>query len=97
VDNNTPNNIIGTIEIGQGGFFRTVTYHYVGRVKAVTPDAVILDQCSWVADSRRFGEAIVNGLTSEAEVEFIGDGIAVFQGGLIDAIPYKHELPTKSR
>ena len=57
---------------GQAFFFRTVTYHIIGRVVDVLPFGILrLEDASWVADSGRFMNAIKNGELKE--VEPIGD------------------------
>jgi hypothetical protein len=37
--------------LGRLYFIRTVTFYYIGRLIAVTPLELVLDQCSWVADT----------------------------------------------
>lgn len=76
-------------------FIRTLTYHYVGKVSDDTKKEIVLDQVSWIADSGRFGECIGNGTISESE--FIGDNIRIMKGNIVDVIPWKHDLPTKSK
>lgn len=53
--------------IGERLFIRAVTYHYVGEVVKETPLFVLLKDCSWVAESGRFGECLEKGTISESE------------------------------
>ncbi len=76
--------------IGQSYFIRTVTYHLVGRVKAIVGTNLILESASWVADSGRFMQAIKNGTLNE--VEPVGDAI-VNMTSYTDAFPWNHALP----
>lgn len=81
-------------EVGKAYFIRTVTYHVVGRVRAIKGDFLALENASWVADSGRFGEAISNGVLSE--VEFCGSAF-VNTNAIADAYPWVHDLPTQTK
>jgi hypothetical protein len=76
--------------IGESWFFRTVTYHLVGRVKKRVGGFFYLENASWVADSGRFMQAIRNGVLNEVEPV----GIALVNiSAITDAFPWKHPLP----
>lgn len=83
--------------IGEKYFFRTVTYHMVGLVKKRLGNFLVLDQATWVADSKRFNEAIKNGFNDQAELEPCGNGVLVNLDSVVDAFPWKHDLPTKAQ
>jgi hypothetical protein len=53
--------------IGKKFFFRTVTYHIIGRVTARIGMILELESASWVADSGRFMNAIKEGTLNEVE------------------------------
>ena len=79
---------------GLSYFFRTVTYHMVGRVKEVVGDFIMLEDASWVADSGRFMNAIKEGVLDEVEPV----GIAfVHLSAIVDAFPWVHKLPSKQK
>jgi len=84
--------------VGQSWFFRTVTYHCVGRVKHWIEYEnhlfLILESASWVADSGRFMNAIKDGTLSE--VEPVGD-MLLNLATVVDAFPWRHALPTKQK
>jgi len=80
--------------IGECWFFRTVTYHLVGRVKRRLGDFLELQDASWVADSGRFMQAIKDGTL--LEVEPVGRAL-INTHAITDAFPWKHELPTKQK
>ena len=77
-------------KIGHAYFFRTVTYHLVGRVTAIIGDFVILVDAAWIADSGRFHLALANGTLNE--VEPVGDAVVAL-ASVTDAFPWKHALP----
>jgi len=81
-------------EIGKSYFIRCVTYHTIGKVKAIVGDFLVLEQASWVADSGRFMQAIKEGTLSE--VEPTGDSIINMQS-IVDAFPWVHQLPSKQK
>jgi len=76
--------------IGQKWFFRTVTYHLVGKVEKKLGRFLKLSEAAWVADSGRFMDALKNGKLSE--VEPVGDCILNLDT-VTDAFPWKHKLP----
>jgi hypothetical protein len=58
--------------VGKQFFFRTVTFHLVGRVVKVLPLGILqLEDASWVPDSGRFMQAIKDGELNE--IEPLGD------------------------
>ncbi len=80
--------------VGQKWFFRTVTYHLVGRVKKRMGNFLVLEGAAWVADSGRFMQAIKDGKLSE--VEPVGDAL-VNLSAVTDAFPWRHKLPTEQK
>jgi hypothetical protein len=80
--------------IGQKWFFRTVTYHVVGRVKRIVGGFFYMEDAAWVADSGRFMQAIKDGKLNE--VEPVGDWIVAI-GSIVDGGPWKHALPKEQK
>ncbi|MCP5056890.1 MAG: hypothetical protein GY937_09220 [bacterium] len=76
--------------VGKSFFFRTVTYHQVGRVVKVVGNLVQLEEASWVADSGRFMQAIKEGKLNE--VEPVGS-MFVSMAAVVDICPWNHPLP----
>lgn len=86
--------VIVPFSISTCWFIRTVTYHLVGRVVSFTPEYIVLEYASWVADSGRFMQAIKDGTLSEVEPV----GVAVVnRGSIVDAFPWNHALPTEQK
>lgn len=80
--------------IGNKYYFRTVTYHLVGRVKKRIGDFLYLEQSSWVPDSGRFTQAIKEGELNEIEPV----GLSYINlTSVTDFFPWKHPLPTKQK
>ena len=80
--------------IGGKYYFRTVTYHMVGRVTKRVGSFLCLQQSSWVADSGRFTQAIKEG--SLNEVEPVGISYVNIDS-VTDFFPWNHSLPTKQK
>jgi len=76
--------------IGEKWFFRTVTYHLVGKVVKKVGQFFVLDNASWIADSGRFMNAIKEGTLSE--VEPVGRAMVNIDS-ITDAFPWRHALP----
>ena len=80
--------------IGKKWFFRTVTYHLVGKVEKMIGSFLQLSNASWVADSGRFTQAIKDGTLSEVEPV----GIALINlNSVIDMFPWIHPLPKEQK
>ena len=80
--------------MGKAFFFRTVTYHLVGKVEKMHGKMLQLSGASWVADSGRFMNAIKEGGLQEVEPV----GIAfVNLDTVTDFFPWKHKLPTEQK
>jgi len=82
------------VEVGKCYFFRTVTYHTVGKVVSVIGNFIKLEDASWIADSGRFSDAIKKGTLNE--VEPVGE-CNINLDTVVDFFPWIHELPTKQK
>jgi hypothetical protein len=80
--------------IGKSFYFRTVTYHIVGKVKKIIGNIAQLETASWIADSGRFSDAIKKGTLSE--VEPVGNAF-VNIASCVDFFPWIHKLPTEQK
>ena len=80
--------------VGNKYYFRTVTYHQVGRVVKQIGSFLQLEDASWVADSGRFMQAIKDG--SLNEVEPVGT-MFINMDSLVDLFPWVHELPKEQK
>ncbi|MHC4777377.1 MAG: hypothetical protein ACYTFG_02240 [Planctomycetota bacterium] len=84
------------VKVGDTIFVRCVTYHHVGKVKAITGPGgyIILEPAAWVAYSGQFSKCLANGFNSEeAEVEPMPHGAFVAMQAIVDMAPWVHEIP----
>ena len=76
--------------VGDTWFFRTVTHHQVGKIKAVGPQEIVLEggTVMWIADDGRLTDAIKTGKFNETEI--YGDqDVVIGRGAIIDATRLK--------
>ena len=73
-------------KIGKIYMIRTVTMIDTGRLVAVTPQELVLDDAAWVADTGRFADAVRDAEFSEVEPYPSGIQVIVGRGALIDAV-----------
>jgi hypothetical protein len=72
-------------QIGKIYLIRTVTMAQTGRLVAVTPQELVLEDAAWIADTGRFSDALAS--ANFNEVEPFPDGpVIIGRGGLIDAV-----------
>ena len=85
-------------EVGEAYFFRTVTYHTLGKVKKIVGNFLVLEEASWIADSGRFNEFINEGKvyeSSSSEIEPLEVNPVISLASIVDAFPWKHKMPNK--
>lgn len=80
--------------VGKKVFFRTVTYHMLGKVEKVMGNIIELSTASWIADSGRFMNFIKNGEINE--VEPVGQWF-ININSVTDFGFWKHDLPTEQK
>ncbi len=85
-------------KIGQNYFIRTVTHYFVGNLLGVFKNELVMNRCSWVADTGRFHDAIVGDATfSEIEPYKATTEVIINRGAIIDASFYASEIPVSQK
>lgn len=79
---------LGPWEIGKIYLIRTVTMIDTGRLVAVTPQELVLEDAAWVADTGRFAQAVEKAEFGEVE-PFPSGQVIVGRGSIIDAVQIK--------
>lgn len=75
-------------EIGKIYLIRTVTMIDTGRLVAVTPQELVLEDAAWIADTGRFADALVK--AEFGEIEPFPDGrVIIGRGAIVDAVQIK--------
>jgi hypothetical protein len=77
--------------VGDAIFVRTVTYHYTGKLVAVTDADIVLDEAAWIAEDGRFSQALATGELNE--IEPYPGRCVVSRGAIIDWCNWTHALP----
>lgn len=83
----------GPWKLGDAYLFRTVTQIVIGRLTYVGEHELGVEDATWVADTGRFGEALRNGGDTLNELEGTGGGGILGRGAIVDAYPWRHDLP----
>jgi hypothetical protein len=81
--------------IGTAYLFRTIGYHWLGRVKAISGKFLILTEASWIADTGRYSEALEGKITSlpSSEIEPAKRDVIINSDHITDASEYPFQLP----
>ncbi len=77
--------------VGDKVFIRCVTHHYVGKIKAIYSDMILLSESAWVVDDGRFSHALKTGELNT--VEPFPNGCSVGRGTISDISPWNHPIP----
>lgn len=78
--------------VGKSYFIRTVTHHYTGKLVAIYPGELVLEDVAWIADDGRFADALETGEFSEIEPYPDGE-VILSRGAVLDVSEYKFPLP----
>ena len=94
-------NSLHPYKVGKPYFFRTVTHAYVGKLEAVFDHELVLSNCTWVADTGRFSNAMNEGFEdleqSELEPFNPDQEVVIGRGAIADGSVWLNELPTKQK
>lgn len=85
----------GPFSVGEKVIVRTVTMIDVGRIVAIGDTWLKLEDGGWVADTGRFSEMLATGDVNE--FERAPSWFVVFLGAGVDAFPWSHDLPQKTK
>lgn len=77
-------------KVGEKVFIRTVTLYYVGLIKEIIGDWIVLDQAAWVADTGRFYDFLKEGKCNEYEC--FQKPVSIPSGSIIDVTEWSHDL-----
>lgn len=84
-------------QIGKAYLIRTVTHIDIGIVKSVGDKEIVLSDCSWIADTGRYHDALKGGSSKLNEVEPYLDDVILGRGAIIDATLWGHKLPREQK
>ena len=83
--------------IGKNVIVRTVTMIYTGKLERVTQTDLVLVDCSWIPETERWMQFVINGFAKECEP--YPDGLPVFinRGALLDMCEIRKDLPRSQK
>jgi len=82
-------------EIGKNYFIRTATMNQIGRLVAVTPNELVLEDAAWIADTGRFTQALMT--CAFSEVEMFPKGITIIGRAMVIDACQIEKLPTAQK
>lgn len=85
------------IQVGKCYFIETVTKYWTGKVLAVDPDFICLEEAAWVADTGRFAEFLRTGVPLEVEPVPKGQKQYVPVGTITGITEWPHKLPRETK
>lgn len=77
--------------VGKAVFIRTITMYYLGRLKTVYENELVLEECSWIADTGRFHDALRDGTAKEVE-PYPCEEVIIGRGAILDVCEWNKEL-----
>ena len=83
--------------IGKDYLIQTVTFFYVGTLKKVTKNELVIDNSSLIADLGRYSDALKNGVDSVSEIEFSGSENILNRNAIISVVRWNNSLPTSTK
>lgn len=83
--------------IGKNIMIRTVTMIFTGRLVAVFPQELVIEDAAWIADTKRWQQFIAEGGIDECEPYPDEQPVIIGRGGLIDATEWLADLPRKQQ
>ena len=86
---------LGPYQLGKNYLFRLVSLYDTGRLVAVTPTELVLEDAAWIADTGRFADALKTATFGEVE-PFPSGRVIIGRGTLIDAVEITN-LPRKQK
>jgi hypothetical protein len=82
-------------KVGDKVIIRGAIYFHTGVVREITSDTIVLGEAAWVADTRRWADALATGELEE--VEPFPDETEVMLASIMDITPWPHPLPRVQR
>ena len=79
--------------IGAKVFIRTVTNYFTGRIVNLVDHEVILEDCAWIAWTKRFADTLKEGTFDEVEPYPDGVLVSVNRDAIVDVCQWNHDLP----
>lgn len=83
------------LEVGKAYIIRTVTFHYTGKLKAISDGWLVLSNAAWVADSGRWANALKDGTLGEVE-PYVSD-VVINRSAVVDVTSWAHDLPRQQK
>ena len=81
--------------LGKNVIVRTITMIYTGKLVEVTPQDLILVDCSWIPETERYMKFVAEGAVKECEPYPDGLPVYIGQGTVLDKCELRKALPRR--
>lgn len=86
------NYIFSPYNVGEKYFIRTVTFSFLGRLKFVFENELVLEEASWIADTGGFSNFLKGEYDENLEVQHFVDDVILSRAAIVDATLWKNDL-----
>jgi len=83
--------------LGKNVIVRTITMIYTGKLVEVTPQDLVLVDCSWIPETERYMKFVAEGAVKECEPYPDGLPVYIGQGTVLDKCELRKELPRSQK
>jgi hypothetical protein len=83
------------LEVGKSYYIRALNHNYVGRLKEITDQFLVLEDASWIVDDNRFHVTLKDG--TFCELEPYKDDVYVSRKNICDITEFTHPLPREPK
>lgn len=83
--------------LGKNVIVRTITMIYTGKLVEVTPQDLILVDCSWIPETERYMKFVAEGAVKECEPYPDGLPVYIGQGTVLDKCELVKALPRSQK
>ena len=87
-------NVTSFLNVGEQYLFRTVTMIYSGKIVAMNKNEIALEQCCWIAETKRWYDSLKE--CDFNEVEPYVYPVVLFKGAILD-VTKLDKLPTEQK
>jgi len=84
-------------KIGKNYMIRTVTMIYTGKLKAVYENELVLTECAWIAETKRWADSCKTGEFNEVEPYPEKAEVIIGKGAILDAFIVDWKLPGEQK
>jgi len=89
-----------SLEVGKSYFFRTITYHYVGKIESITDSDIKFSESCWIGWPEYNAGFQHDQMLKTGKLSDVGPlpaGTIIRLDGIIEIAPWAHEIPKERK